>query len=511
MRGALLLVLLALGGPVLANDDEDTFVLDRTIVLNAKDKSRGESLKAAFAQAGAKLEFDHQALIKSGFDLNEKVTRDFGESSLRDVMLALCDYPRNEGVHVVADGNGWILTSSALQKERRDQFLPDWLRSARYASPRIDHRGEVNELLIHGPVEPEIHFRLHELPSLRKLTISSSVGIDLVQLRQLSKAASLQELEVHGEPFKGVPIGDAVIEAIAELPSLHSLRLSETGATDKGIERLTKFPALRELFIYQENFLTDSSLKAIGLLQQLKTLSLITYVRNGKQGVAAFSPEGYRALSGMSNLESLTLIHSFHPPVVTDLKLPRLKSLSLSGISANDQAAAQLTTMPTLRRLNFERDVFTDEAIRHFATWPALRSLSFGSDRVTPAGFAALRELPHLEQLSFGLRPSDDILRHVAEISSLRGLSLVEMPSAQGIHILSKLQQLNSLKLHGSVDEMAFRRLPELKSLNSLSLQLTGLTQDRLDRLRKDLPNVRIVPSQPPILGGGLITVQPLR
>src|SRR5436190_850930 len=126
MRIAILLLLLTLGQPVFAVDDEeDVHVFDRTVVINATNKSRADLLKEAFAQAGATLEFDRPALASVELVLNEKITRDFGEMPLREAMLLLLDYPRTEGVGIRPDGDGWVLSSLALLKTRRDQFSPD--------------------------------------------------------------------------------------------------------------------------------------------------------------------------------------------------------------------------------------------------------------------------------------------------------------------------------------------------------------------------------------------------
>ncbi|OAI54053.1 hypothetical protein AYO47_03735 [Planctomyces sp. SCGC AG-212-M04] len=516
MRFALLLLLLALGQPIFAaDDDENSFPLDRTVVLNVKDKTRAETLKEAFAQAGIHLEFDHPALVNSERVLNEKFTRDFGESTVREVMLSLLDYPRTEGTYVIPDGDGWVLTSMSVFKSRRDQFLPDWLRSDRNAHPMLNHRGEVYEMTIIGSADETVFKRLHELPSLRKLSISALLNPG--PLRHLSKVASLEELEIHGDVFHGERIGDAAIDAIVALPSLRSLRLSETGASDEGIQRLAAFPALRELSVYQENFLTNASLKAIGSLHQLKALSLITYVGNAKQGTAKFSQEGYRALYGMPNLERLDLVHAFQPPVIADLRFPRLKSIYLDGKPANDEAAASLAAIPTLRQLQLERDALSDAGLRQLSTNPAIRRLSFNGQNVSPAGFAALQELPNLEELSFTVAPTDAILQQVANIRSLKRLKLAArpetrstMPSAHALHTLGTLPRLSSLELNGKVEESGLAALSDLKQLNSLSLHLEGLTQQRLDQLRNDLPNVRITATRP-FFGGGFNMEPPLR
>jgi hypothetical protein len=500
MRGAILLLLLALGQPVLPiDDDEGVPTLECTVVLNVKNKSRREVLQEAFAQVGARLEFDYPALLKSGFDLNERVTRDYGELPLRGVMLSLFEYPRIEGIHVVQDGDDWVLTSLSLLKARRDEFSPDWLRAARNAHPMLNHRGEIYELTITGPVDESVFERLQDLPSLRKLSVSGDLSPDIY--KHLLNAASLEEVELRSRGPSGIPVGDAAVEALATLPSLKSLHLGETGVTDRGIERLSTFPALRELFIYQESHLTDASLKTIGALQGLKSLSMITYVRNAKEGVATFTAEGYASLSGLHNLEHLTFIHAFNPPSIKVLTLPRLKSIALSGASVDDDTAAHITAMSTLQRVSFEGDILTDEGLRHLSRLPALRVLSFTSQRVTPAGVAALEQLPHLQELRCFTPPTDETLKRVSEIKSLRRLKLTGVPSTRGFAMLSALPALSWLELSGPVDEASLKSLTHLKKLTYLSLSGVDFTQERLDRLRQELPGVHIEAMRP-ITGG---------
>jgi hypothetical protein len=494
--------------PLLADDESDP-PLQRRITLKVENESRREALLRAFRYAGVKLEIDTVGMAQSALDLNQQVTREFDETPLHEVMMWLMEHPKHSDVYVTPYGDGWVLSSLNIRKARTDLYLPDWLKGERGIHATVDHRGAVQQVSIQIAMDEDRFRRLQELPALRELSLSVSEGLTANHLQHLSKLESLQKVEFIGLKGDAGKLGDVAIAAIKDLPSLQHVSLNECGASDKGIEILASMPLLRELIIYQESRLTDASLRAIGKMSQLKLLSLMTYVRNAEEGVAHFTPEGYRALNGMPNLENLNLTHAFYPPSIDGVHFPKLRTVSLFGPNANDTAASQLVTMQTLRSVRFDRDALTDDGLRQLARLSGLRTLSFQSNNVSPEGLAELRNLPQLSELEIRTPANDRALEQIVAISSLQRLTLSSMPTLHGFQKLKALKSLTSLQLNGTASEVGLMSVAELKQLKRLTLHLEGLTQSRLDVLRKEMPET-VIDAMRPLTGGGFPMEPPL-
>ena len=189
---------------------------------------------------------------------------------------------------------------------------------------------------------------LAELPGIWSLSLYGCVRLRAEGLRALRGMASLSELNlgrcglltdqalVTVRPLRhltslgleGVPVTDAGVLYLLDLPALASLDLSWTGVGDAGVARLGTMRGLRELVLAGSR-VTDAGLRHLTSLPGLTYLDLSN---------TAVSDAGLRALRGASALEGL----------------------DLEGDAIHDAGLVHLGELPELRRLYLGRTAVTD-------------------------------------------------------------------------------------------------------------------------------------------------------
>jgi hypothetical protein len=112
--------------------------------------------------------------------------------------------------------------------------------------------------------------------------------------------------------------------------------------------------------------------------------------------------------------------------------------------SVSDEDLRQLAQLRSIRRLYLRGDGMTGDGIKHLAALPKLESLLVGGSGLLDGGLCELKDMPHLRL----------------------GLEFTRLPDA------------------------AFDQLTSMHHLFSLSLQLTTISQARLDELKR-LPQLR--------------------
>lgn len=224
--------------------------------------------------------------------------------------------------------------------------------------------------------------------------------------------------------------------------------------------------------------LTDADFKQLTQLVHLKTLDLNNCLNNDRlaqltnlaeleylqTNLAQITDEGLKPLAQLKNLRNVKF---FHPG----------KSFSGAGL-------AQLADLPHLERLtvagSFE---FNDEGMAAVARLTNLQEFRTWHVGVTQEGVKKLKELKNLKSLNLGQRltykppacPTDETLAILAELKSLETLQLSEA------HLtLTALEQL--------------KQLPALKKL---TLDGIDIPKADVERLRKDLPAVKIDWTEP--------------
>ena len=165
--------------------------------------------------------------------------------------------------------------------------------------------------------------------------------------------------------FRGTTVDESFLAALAKLPRLKTLVLSESGVTDE-------------------------NLKSIGSLQTLGDLDL----RGCK-----ISNAGIAALSGLTNLQALRLNGKNGATTVDDkglasiAQLTNLKVLLLDQLWISDEGLKQLTGLTNLEELCLAQTMTTDAGMESIQTLTKLRKLRISATQITSQGLAGVAKL----------------------------------------------------------------------------------------------------------------------
>lgn len=214
-------------------------------------------------------------------------------------------------------------------------------------------------------------------------------------------------------------------------------------------------------------------------------------------------------------------------------RLVHLKSLDLNNC-LNDERLARLTDLAELEYLQTNLAQITDDGIKPLARLKNLRNLKFfhPGPSFTGAGLAHLAELPHLQQLTVAgsLAFNDEGMAAVAKLTrlqefrswhagwtqegvkklkalpELRSLNLGQRltykppacPTDETIGILAELKSLEALQLsEARLTFAALQQLKQLPALKKLTLEGIDVSNADVERLRKELPQVKIEWTEP--------------
>lgn len=214
-------------------------------------------------------------------------------------------------------------------------------------------------------------------------------------------------------------------------------------------------------------------------------------------------------------------------------RLSHLKMLSLSK-GLNDERLAQLTGLVELEYLQTNLAQVSDEGIKPLAQLKQLKTVKFfhPGKSFSGAGLAHLAELPKLQSLTVAgsLAFNDDGIAAVAKLTGLKefrtwhaggtdagikklkslknlksfyvGQRLAYKPPAcptdKTIGILVEMKSLESLQLdEARLTFTALHRLKQLPALKKLTLGGIDITREEVQRLRRELPQVKIEWTEP--------------
>jgi hypothetical protein len=138
----------------------------------------------------------------------------------------------------------------------------------------------------------------------------------------------------------------------------------------------------------------------------------------------------------------------------------------------------------------------TDADLEALKPLVQLNSLSLRGTEVTDLGMAVLKATGKLRNLDLDQSAvTNRGLEHVAALSSLRGLHLAgTMVTDAGLPYISGLSKLWVLSLKDTqVSDAGLVHLAKLSRLRVLNLENTKVTEAGVAKLRKDLPQARIV------------------
>jgi hypothetical protein len=216
-------------------------------------------------------------------------------------------------------------------------------------------------------------------------------------------------------------------------------------------------------------------------------------------------------------------------------RLSRLKMLSLSNC-LNDERVALLANLAELEYLQTNLAQITDDGIKPLARLKSLQNLKFfhPGKSFSGSGLAHLAELPNLQSLTVagslafndngmaavarltGLKEfrtwhaggTDEGVRKLKELKNLKSLYLGQRltykppacPTDATVAILADMQSLESLQLdEARLTFAALQQLKRLPALKKLTLGGIDLPQGEVEKLRRELPHVKVewtVPSE---------------
>jgi beta-lactamase regulating signal transducer with metallopeptidase domain len=477
--------------------------LQTKVSLTADALPLNEALATLARSAGLELQLNAEALNQVDLDFNEPVTVTITDEPLIDALGMLIDWDAHSGALRELRGRKLLITTLAERQEFIARHLPDWLQPLynRGLLARLDDDNQVASVTAGEVVDDELLARLKTLPKLRELTVETTKRLSPQGLDALAEMASLEKLSFYSMRYDGEWLGDAIIERIVALKALRELSLGHCGVTDEGVRRLEAMPQLTLLSLNNEGRLTDAALTSIGKLENLKSLSLSSYVATEQLGRLKFSADGIRRLIGLQQLEELHLVGQAVPAEA--LVFPRLKALSLGLDEIDDEAAERIATMRDLKALNLVCTKITNDGLKKIAELPALARLNLDSHVITDAGIGNLQKLPNLQHISLrATHLTDASLAHLAEIKSLQridlhgsgepGVNAGKCFSMRGVNQLKALPKLRTLWLTNVAAGGGYDSLKDLKQLRELSMMMTDIRPDEFKALEEALPNTRI-------------------
>lgn len=214
-------------------------------------------------------------------------------------------------------------------------------------------------------------------------------------------------------------------------------------------------------------------------------------------------------------------------------RLTTLKMVSLSKC-LNDKQLSQLSSLTSLEYLQTNLATVSDEGIKPLAQLKNLKTLKFfhPANSLSGAGLGQLAEMPNLQSLTVAgsLAFNDDGLAAVAKLTGLKefrswhaggtdeGVKKLKAlknlksfylgqrltyktpacPSDETIGLLVEMKSLESLQLdEARLSLSALRQLKQLPALKKLILGGIDISKDDVERLKRELPQVKIEWTEP--------------
>ena len=219
---------------------------------------------------------------------------------------------------------------------------------------------------------------------------------------------------------------------------------------------------------FQGTTITQADIDAlVGLRDRLTSLLVIDCTIDDSQ---------LQAISTLHNLRELNLAysHTTDDNLHTLRALTNLTSLWLVSTRVTDRGLSNLSAFPLLNTLGLDSTAITDKGLLTLGRIKTLTSLYIGSNSISDDGVTALGSLVSLENLRVN-HNRRITSRSIAAIAGLSRISFLQIDST-------------------SVDDKCVDDLLKMTNLTFLHAANTGITEDSLRRLRKELPRFERVP-----------------
>lgn len=233
---------------------------------------------------------------------------------------------------------------------------------------------------------------------------------------------------------------DVGIRALGRQPFLKQLTIHSSKVTGAGLASLAKLPRLESLSVV--NFKFDA--RGIGGLRDCKTLKCLTLLR---------TEIGDEELAEVGRITSLRMLELYGNRI-TDKGIASLEDLhDLVELDVGDSSFSgvglgRLKNAGELKLLHLGREI-TDDGLREIGKLKSLKRLAFQSDKVTDAGVKEVRNLTGLQHLTMSTaKLTDTGLEQLAPLTGLRYLDI------EG----TRVTDAGLKHLHGMKDLTFFRR-----------------------------------------------------
>ncbi len=352
---------------------------------------------------------------------------------------------------------------------------------------------------------------LESLPRLDNLELSDC-AIPPSAFAGLRGSKTLWNVAIHGN---SIPLDGSVVEILSTCGNLNTLTLYASGLDESSsLLPLTKLGALRHLNIGGNRF-DDSAFTVLAQCRGLETLRLHGTDLSGHS--LDFLPKlrNVRVL-GLTGckLPDHALAHVAAMPGLTNLDMPgsdvrdfmladlgghkTLRELRLSDTSLEDGALAGLAPLSSLTILERAgKPAPGDTFVSALPTvCPNLAHLVINTAHLTPSGWEHITKLRSLSRLHTEDAVLDEsVIRSLGGIRSLSSLSL-KRSSITG-PLLAQLAdikpRLTELTLEGTeIDDSSIETILKFRSLAFLSIRGTNISQEGVERLKKELPRCNI-------------------
>ena len=227
--------------------------------------------------------------------------------------------------------------------------------------------------------------------------------------------------------------------------------------------------------------------------------------------VSSWTEADFKSLAGFPKLRSLSFSKGLTDASLAHLSgLPALETLQTNLSGMTDDGTKALAGIRTLRALKLfhPAKAFTGSGLAHLAELPELRSLTVaGSYAFGDAGMEAVATLTRLQEFrTWHAGQTIEGVRRLKALKNLKSLTLGQVLaytppvtlSDETLAILAEMPSLESLQLEEArLSFDALRGLRALAGLKSLTLRGIDIPDADVDRLRRELPQVKLVATPP--------------
>lgn len=317
------------------------------------------------------------------------------------------------------------------------------------------------------------------------LTVKLPEDCGQFELKRLAVFPKLNRLSVSDSGGKNT---DAVLKQLGDLPTLTSLSLADTDATDAGMLAVAAHPALKDLDLTRVK-LTAAGWKALAASKSLQSLDATE---------TAIDDAAVKELGAVKTLTKVTLKGTKVTLKGTGSAFAawdKLTELDLRECPLTDESLVPVGVAKALQVLKLSEADITDAALKPLNQCAKLKALTIeGSAKLTGTGFADLDALTGLELLYLGGSGITDAgMAFVARRTGVKTLSLERTKITDaGMKELASPRGLEKLSVEetGVTDIGLLVVAEKAKKLTQVDARKSKITKKGADDASKKLPDL---------------------